>query len=47
MYEFSKLKTNSNKDKMAFLSGDTTVYGLDEFRMPNKGNFSIIQGTKY
>lgn len=38
MDEFSKLKTQSDKERIAFLSGDPTVYGLYDFRMPQKGN---------
>lgn len=34
MDEFLALKTKSSKEKIAFLSGDPTVYGLHDFRMP-------------
>ena len=40
MDEFFTLKTKSSKEKMAFLSGDPTVYGLHDFRMPKKGSFA-------
>jgi hypothetical protein len=44
MDEFFALKTKSNKQKMAFLSGDPTVYGLHDFRMPKQGLFVYILG---
>ena len=44
MDDFFTLKTKSDKQKMAFLSGDPTVYGLHDFRMPKQGSLVNILG---
>jgi hypothetical protein len=39
---FATLKTNSTKEKISFLSGDPTIYGEFNFRMPEEGKYFII-----